>query len=224
MEAPPQSLHLPRVLTISVVLADAAAPAVHTPARASVMRAFRLRLRRPCPLLPPLRLRLLPSPPLPACRFLLAQALWALARLLAMPTRVLYPASALTTAPSFSVSVLPLLRLARALVLNGIAFLGGLASLGGPRHRQVHKRHRRQPRGHALFTRGIGHPSPGLRSSGSRTLGAAGEARCRALEAGGAEEARVALAAPRVAWATPLCPASMECPAADEGPQTTDDG
>jgi hypothetical protein len=45
-----------------------------------------------------------------------------------MPTLALFPASAPTTAPSFSVSVLPLLRLALALVLNGLAFLGGLAS------------------------------------------------------------------------------------------------
>jgi hypothetical protein len=47
---------------------------------------------------------------------------------------------------SFSVSVLPLLRLA----------LNGLASLGGARHHQIHKRHRCQPRGHALVAHG--HP------------------------------------------------------------------
>jgi hypothetical protein len=34
----------------------------------------------------------------------------------------------------------------------------GLASLGSPRHRQVLKRHRRQPRGHAPATRRLGHP------------------------------------------------------------------
>ncbi len=82
----------------------------------------------------------------------------ALAPLLAMLTRGLSPASAPTTAPSFSVSVLTLLRLALALVLKGLAFLGGLASLGGPRHRQIHKRHRCQQRAHALVTRGLGHP------------------------------------------------------------------
>jgi hypothetical protein len=43
------------------------------------------------------------------------------------------PASAPSTALSFSVIVLPLLRLALALVLNVLAFLGGFASLGGPR-------------------------------------------------------------------------------------------
>ena len=48
-----------------------------------------------------------------------------------MPARALSPASAPTTAPSFSVNVLTLLRLALALVLKGLAFLGGLASLGG---------------------------------------------------------------------------------------------
>jgi hypothetical protein len=60
--------------------------------------------------------------------------------LLAMTTLALSPASAPTTASSFSVSVLPLLLLALALVFNGLAFLGGLASLGVPRHRQVYKR------------------------------------------------------------------------------------
>jgi hypothetical protein len=158
MEAPPQSLHwllsrlysqmeTPAVLTPSPeppLRADAAAPAVYALTLESAMRAFLPLLRRPGPLLPPLRLRLLPSPPLPACRFPLAPAL---APLRAMPTLDLSPASAPTTAPSFTVSVLPLLRLALALVLNGLAFLGGLASLGGPRHSQVHKRHRRQPRG-----------------------------------------------------------------------------
>jgi hypothetical protein len=94
------------------------------------MRAFRSRLRRSRPLLPPLRLRLLPSPPLPACRFPHVPALSALAPLLAMPTLALFPASAPATAPSFSVGVLPLVRLALALVLNGLAFLGGLACLG----------------------------------------------------------------------------------------------
>jgi len=141
----------------SVVLADGGAPAVLAHAPLTVMRAFLPRLRRPGPLLP-LRLRLLLSPPLPACRFTLAPALSALAPLLAMPTLALSPASAPTTAPSFTVSVLPLLRLALALVLHWLPFLGGLASLGGPRHRQVHKRHRRQPRGHALVARGLGHP------------------------------------------------------------------
>ena len=63
-----------------------------------------------------------------------------------------------TTAPSFSVSVLPLLRLALALVLHGLSFLGGLASLSGLRHRHVHKRHRRLPRAHALVAPGLGHP------------------------------------------------------------------
>jgi hypothetical protein len=41
--------------------------------------------------------------------------------LLVMPARALSRASAPTTAPSFSVSVPPLLRLALALVLNGLA-------------------------------------------------------------------------------------------------------
>ncbi len=35
---------------------------------------------------------------------------------------------------------------------------GARGPLDGPRHRQVHKSHRRQPRGHALVTRGLGHP------------------------------------------------------------------
>jgi len=143
---------------LSVVLADGGAPAVLALTLASSMRAFLPRLRRPGPLLPPLHLRVLPSPPLPACRFPLAPALSALARLLAMPTPALPPASAPTTAPSVSVSVLPLLRLALALVLHGLALPCGLASLGGPRHRQVLKRHRRQPRGHAPATRRLGHP------------------------------------------------------------------
>ena len=55
----------PAVVTLSPdlpVRADAAAPGVHAPAFASAMRAFRLRLRRPSPLLPsPLRLLLLPT-------------------------------------------------------------------------------------------------------------------------------------------------------------------
>jgi hypothetical protein len=45
---------------------------------------------------------------------------------------------------------MPLLRLALALALKG------LASLGGAQHRQVHNRHRRQPRGQELVARG--HP------------------------------------------------------------------
>jgi len=101
------------------------------------MRAFRQRMLRPGSLLPPLRLRHLPSPPLPACRFpLVSGPVWpspTLALRLAMPALALSPASAPTTAASFSVSVLPLLRLALALILNGLAFLGGLDSLGGPR-------------------------------------------------------------------------------------------
>jgi len=48
-----------------------------------------------------------------------------------MPTLALSPASAPTTAPSFSVSVLPLLRLALALVLNGLAFRGTCLAAGG---------------------------------------------------------------------------------------------
>ena len=82
----------------SVVLADGGAPAVLALALASAMRAFRSRLRHPGPLLPPLRLRLLPSPPLPACRFPRAPAPSALAPLLAMPTLVLFTTG--TTAPS----------------------------------------------------------------------------------------------------------------------------
>jgi hypothetical protein len=117
------------------VCAEGGAPAVHALALASAMRAFRCRLRRPDPLLPPLRLRLLPLPFLPACRFPLAPTLSALAPLLAMRTLALFPASAPATAPSFSVSVLPLVRLALALVPNGLVLLGGLASLGGPWHR-----------------------------------------------------------------------------------------
>ena len=64
------------------VLADAAAPAVHAPTLASAMRAFRLRLRRPGPLLPPLRLRLLPSPPLVSkpLHYNVVQVLWSLTR------------------------------------------------------------------------------------------------------------------------------------------------
>ena len=95
---------------LSVVLADGGAPAVLALTLASSMRAFLPWLRRPGPLLPSLRLWLLPSPPLPSCRFPLAPALSALAPLFAMPARALSPASAPTTAPSFSVSVLPLLR------------------------------------------------------------------------------------------------------------------
>jgi hypothetical protein len=102
------------------VRTDAAAPAVHALTLESVMRAFLPRLRRPGPLLPPLRFRLLPSPPLPAYRFPLDLALSALAPLLAMTTFALSPASAPITAPSFSVSVLSLLRLALALVLHGL--------------------------------------------------------------------------------------------------------
>jgi hypothetical protein len=45
-------------------------------------------------------------------------------------TRALCPASAPTTAPSFSVIVLPLLRLVLALVLNGLASFGGARHLG----------------------------------------------------------------------------------------------
>jgi hypothetical protein len=78
------------------------------------------------------RLRLLPPrlplPPPPAPS--------ALAPLLAMPTLALFRASAPTTAPSFSVGFLPLIRVALALVLNGLAFLGGLDSLGGRRARR----------------------------------------------------------------------------------------
>ena len=87
---------------LALVRAEARPPALLASAPLTVMRAFRSRLRRPGPLLPPLRLRLLPSPPLPACRFPLAPALSALAPLLAMPTRALSPASAPTTAPSFT--------------------------------------------------------------------------------------------------------------------------
>ena len=54
---------------------EAATPAVHALTLALVMRAFLLRLRRPGPLVPPLCLRLLPPPRLPACRFPLAPAL-----------------------------------------------------------------------------------------------------------------------------------------------------
>jgi len=123
----------PAILALSPDLpvgADAAAPAVHALTLASAMWAFLPRLRRPGPLprLPPLRLWLLP-PPHPHCRFPLAPALSALAPLLAMPTRALSPASAPTTAPSFSVRVLPLLRLALTVVLHGLAFLGGLAQV-----------------------------------------------------------------------------------------------
>ena len=85
--APPSAVSAdggaPAVLADSPVCADAAAPAVHALTLASAVRAFRLRLRRPGPLLPPLRLRLLPYPPFPACRFPLALALSALAPLLA---------------------------------------------------------------------------------------------------------------------------------------------
>ena len=147
--APSFSVSVPPLLRLALALV------LHGLALA--MRAFSLRLRRPGPLLRPLHLRLLPSPLLPVCCFPLAPALSALAPLLAMPARALSPASAPTTAPSFSVSVLTLLRLALALVLKGLAFLGGLASLGGPRHRQIHKRHRCQQRAHALVTRGLGH-------------------------------------------------------------------
>jgi len=120
---------VPAVLALallSVVLADGGAPAVLAPALLTVMRAFLPRLRCPGPLLHRLRFRLLPSPLLLACRFTLAPALSALAPLLAMPTRGFTPASAPTAAPSFSVSVLFLLRLALALFLHGLAFLGGL--------------------------------------------------------------------------------------------------
>ena len=51
------------------VLADARPPALLAFAPLTVMRAFRARLHRPCPLLPPLRLGLLPSHLLLACRF-----------------------------------------------------------------------------------------------------------------------------------------------------------
>jgi hypothetical protein len=86
---------------LSVVLADGGAPAglALAPVSVVLMRAFLPRLRRPGPLLP--------SPPLPACRFPLAPALSALAPLLAMPTLVLSPASAPITALSFSASAPP---------------------------------------------------------------------------------------------------------------------
>ena len=63
----------------AVVLADGGAPAVLALVSHSIMRAFLPRLRRPGPLLFPLRLRLLPSPLVLACRFTLAPALSALA-------------------------------------------------------------------------------------------------------------------------------------------------
>jgi hypothetical protein len=133
MEVPPQSLHL----ALSRLCSQMEAPpqSLHRALRflCSQMllppQSTHWLLRRPCGhfVVGP------PAPHLPACRFPLAPALSALAPLLAMPTRALYPASASATAPSFSVSVLSLLRLALALVLNALGLLGGLASLGGPR-------------------------------------------------------------------------------------------
>jgi hypothetical protein len=105
-------------------------------------------------------------------------ALSALASLHDMPTRSLSPALAPTTAPSFTVSVLPLLHLALALVLLGLALLGDLpASVA---------------LGTVKSTNATG-ASPGVmrwsrmdsdipRLMVSRTLSAGGEARCRALE------------------------------------------
>jgi hypothetical protein len=76
----------PAVLALRpALLVDAAVPTVHALTLESVMRAFLPRLRRPGPLLPPLHLRLLPSPHLPACRFSLAPALSALALLPGLP-------------------------------------------------------------------------------------------------------------------------------------------
>ena len=106
---------------------DAAAPAVHALTLELVMRHFFLGFV----VLAHFSLPCVSVSSLPACRFPLAPALSARAQLLAMPTLALSPASAPTTAPSFSVTVLPLLRVALALVLNGLAFLSGLASLGG---------------------------------------------------------------------------------------------